>query len=397
MASNYGVNIVTSANASRPIRVKSSTPIFLIATVVLATLKKEVQDKLKEHNYIMHYGNAKKAKDDFDKSKGTVSGAVDGINDQGVLSPLVIHIVPITDAQSKKQAELFYEVAELKSAIIDGVDKAKTAMSIYGVKSNLIIAPRFSHDGDVKAQIEAVATSLSATGIVDLNAKDEADATVKMKNFGTRRLMVCDPYVKVWDTTANATITEPMSARVAGMIAHSDGLKEYGWANSASNRVMQGISGTARPIEFIAGQECEADRLRTLGIATVINYKGFRLWGFETTDPDSIWQSLERVRVFDRIGEAVQEGVFWAIDRGADVLIHAKDSVDGLLLSLKGANVLVGYDVYWHPEKNTKEALTAGKFYLVAEMQNMPTVRRFEVECSFTDKFSPVLMKIIGG
>lgn len=181
------------------------------------------------------------------------------------------------------------------------------------------------------------------------------------------------------------------------MIAHSDGLKEYGWANSASNRVMQGISGTARPIEFIAGQECEADRLRTLGIATVINYKGFRLWGFETTDPDSIWQSLERVRVFDRIGEAVQEGVFWAIDRGADVLIHAKDSVDGLLLSLKGANVLVGYDVYWHPEKNTKEALTAGKFYLVAEMQNMPTVRRFEVECSFTDKFSPVLMKIIGG
>jgi phage tail sheath protein FI len=160
---------------------------------------------------------------------------------------------------------------------------------------------------------------------------------------------------------------------------------------------MQGISGTARTIEFIAGQECEADRLRTLGIATVINYKGFRLWGFETTDPDSIWQSLERVRVFDRIGEAVQEGVFWAIDRGADVLIHAKDSVDGLLLSLKGANVLVGYDVYWNAEKNTKEALTAGKFYLVAEMQNMPTVRRFEVECSFTDKFSPVLMKIIGG
>jgi hypothetical protein len=397
MPSNYGVNVVTGVKASRPIAVNSKTPIFIMGAVVTATLSKAVSDALKANDKILHYSNIDLAYEAFKDSTGTIRGALDGIQDQGVNCPIIVCSATISEPQSKKEAEKFYEVATIKSDIIKGIKKAPTAMAIYGVKSNLIIAPRFSHDKDVYKQLEITATSLSGTGIVDLNATDEADATVKIKDFGTRRLLVTDPYVKVWDTKQDKEITEPMSPRVAGMIAHTDGLREYGWADSASNRVMQGISGTARPIHFIAGEECEADRLRTLGIATVINYKGLRLWGFGTTDIDSVWQSLERVRVFDRVAEAVMEGVFWAIDRRADTLLYAKDSVDGLLLSLKGANVLVGYDIYWHPTKNTKEALTDGKFYLVVEMQNMPTVRRLEIECNFTDKFSPILMKIIGG
>jgi len=397
MASNYGVNVVTGVSASRPIVVNSKTPIYIVGTVVLAGLGDVTKKSIQDNDGILHYSSITEANDAFKDSVGTLRGALDGILDQGVNCPIVISTRVISQPQSEKEAEKFHEVAVIKSDIIKGIAKASTAMAVYGVKANIIIAPRFSHDEDVYAQIEITSTLLSGTGIVDLNATNEADATLKVKKFGTRRLLVTDPYVKVWDTKTDGTITEPMSARVAGMIAHSDGLKEYGWALSASNTVMQGISGTARPIEFIAGQECEADRLRTLGISTIINYRGFRLWGFETTDPDTVWKSLERVRVFDRVGEALLGGVFWAIDRGADILIHAKDSVDGLLLSLKGAGVLVGYDVFWHPSKNTKEALTAGKFYLVADMQNMPTVKRFEIECNFTDEFSPILMKIIGG
>ena len=394
MSSAYGVNITTSVNASRPIAIDGSTPIFLTGTAVVP---EGLKSKVSEHNGIIFYGNAEKALEDWGDTTGTIRGSLIGINDQLVKSPVVVSVVSITADQAKKEAEVFYNDTKVKSSIKEAIAKAPNAMAIFSSKAKLLIAPRFSHDKDIRAELQTQATKLGGVGIVDLNAKDEADAMAKIKDgFGTKRLLACDPYVKVWDTKLNKEVTEPMSARVAGLIAYTDSLVEYGWADSASNRVIQGISGTARPIEFVAGQECEADRLRKAGIASVINYKGYRLWGFETTDPDSIWQSLERVRVFDRIGEALLDGVFWAIDKRADILVHAKDSVEGLLRALKGSNVLVGYDVFWHPEKNTKENLTAGKFYLVAEMQNMPTVRRLEIECSFVDKYSGVLMKIIG-
>ena len=407
--SNFGTNVVIGAKASRLIVIESQTPIFIVGTVVLSTLtagtdkdgkpivNKDLQAKIKENDGLLFYGKPDDAKADFVESTGTLRNVLDGITDQNVSTKLIIAVVSITKEQSeKKTPEEFYDTPAIKSNIIKAIAGAKTATALYGTKSNLLIAPRFSHDLDVKAELESVASSLSATAIVDLNATDEADATVKMKNYGSKRLLVCDPYVKVWDTKLDKTITEPSSARVAGMIAHTDGLKEYGWADIPSNQVMQGISGTSRVIEFIYGQECEADRLRTLGITTIINIQGFRLWGFDTTDQDFIWKSLQRVRIFDRVADAVLKGLFWAIDKRADQLIYAKESAEGLLRSLKGANVLVGYEVFWHPEKNTKEALTAGKFYLVADFQNMPTVNRLEIECNFVDKHSGVLMKMIG-
>lgn len=397
MSSKYGVNVVTSVNAARPIKIDSTTVIAIVGSCVVAGLSADLQLKIKEMNGIIHYSSVEKAVEDFGDSTGTLRGSLDGIADQNVNTSLIVSVISITETASKKEAEKFYEDAKIKSKIIEAVGVVRTASAVYGTRSNLIIAPRFAHDSDVKAELKSVAVALNGTAIVDLNAKDEADAVVKIKKFGSKHVMATDPYVKVWDTKTNASITEPASARIAGLIARTDGVHEYGFADSASNRVIEGISGIARAIDFTPGQNCEADRLRDAGIATIINEHGFRLWGFETTDIDPIWRQLERVRVFARIGEAVQRETFWAIDRRADILNHVRASVDGMLNGLKGANVLIGYEVFWHPEKNTKENITAGKFYLVAELQNMPTVRRLEVELSYVDRYAPILMKMIGG
>jgi hypothetical protein len=235
-----------------------------------------------------------------------------------------------------------------------------------------------------------------AFGIVDLNCNDEAGAMLAKNNFGTSRILLRDPYVKVWDTTLSAEVLQPDSARVAGMIAWTDGQWEYGFADSFSNRIMNGIVGTARAVEFAAGQDCEADRLRTNGIGSIINYKGWRTWGGETTDIDPIWQDHTRVRIFDRISEAALDGLFWAIDRRAtDVLKSVKDSVEQMLLALKGAGVMIGYDVFWDKDQNTKANITAGKFYLKTQAQNSPIVKRIEVNFSYVDRYGDVLMKMI--
>jgi hypothetical protein len=399
MASNYGVNTITTVNAARPIRINSSTPIGIAASVLLdANVEAEaaILEKLNADDGMLYYGSPDEALEDFKENLGTVRNALDGIADQNVNAPVVLSLVQIDQTQYDAGApEDTYGDPAVKSAVITAVGNLRKSGAKFGVKPNLIIAPFFSHDLDINAEMKSVADALLATGIVDLNAVDEADVNTQVDNYGTRRLLLCDPYVKVWDTVADAAAYEPSSARIAGMIARTDSEVEYGWADSFSNRVVNGISGSKRDIEFTPGQECEADRLRTKAVTTLIRYNGFRAWGGETTDIDPIWQDLTRVRVFDRVCEAALDGLFWAIDRRADILKSAKDSVEQMLLALKGSSVLLGFNVYWDPEKNTRANITAGKFYMVAEMQNMPIVKRLEVNFSYVDKYADVLIKQI--
>jgi len=389
MASQYGVNTITSATAARPLAIKSTTPIAIVGTAV-----SDGGDLFAEQP--LYFGSATKALETFSEVEGTVREALDGIEDQNVQCPIIIRGATIANAQtSGGSAENFYGMTTLKSDIITNINALKTAAAVVGVKPALIVAPRFSHDLDVSTEMASVAQRVLGMGIVDLNVTDEASALVLKASFGTRRLLLRDPYVKVWDTLSNAEQLQPDSARVAGMIAATDAGWEYGFADSFSNRVMNGISGTARAIEFNAGQDCEADRLRSNGIGTIIRYNGFRTWGGETTDIDPIWQDHTRVRIFDRISEAALDGLFWAIDRRADILKSVKDSVEQMLLGLKGANVLIGFDVLWDEEKNTKANITAGKFYLVASMQNMPIVKRIEVNFNYDDRWGDVLIKMV--
>ncbi len=399
MASQYGVNVVTSVDSARPMRIDSSTPIAIVGTVVLpatvGTLDGNTYDKINS-GVVVYFGSATKALSFFAKLKGTIREALDGIEDQNVQCPIIISAIKITDAQSAVSGETFHGVTTLKTAVITSLNGLKSVASEVGVKPKLIIAPRFSHDLAVATEMTSVASKLLAMAIVDLNASSESVALTAKASFGTKRVLLRDPYVKVWNTLTNSETLEPQSARVAGLMAWSDGQWEYGFADSFSNRVMNGIVGTARIVEFNAGENCEADRLRTASIGTVIRYQGFRTWGGETTDIDPIWQDHTRVRIFDRICETALDGLFWAIDRRAtDVLKSVKDSVEQMLLALKGAGVAIGYSVFWDEEMNTKANITAGKFYLKAQMQNSPIVKRLEVNFSYTDKFGDVLIKMI--
>lgn len=401
MASQYGVNTVVSANAARPIRIQSNTPIGIVGTVLLGansnnldSENKKIYEKIKA-NEPLFFGSADKALSFFEDLEGTIRESLISIADQNVSGPIIINAVELEQSCSGKIAEDFYDDLTIKSKIIKAIERLKDVASIVGYKPNLIVALRFSHDLAVSSQMQSVAQKLLALAIVDLNATSESEAIATVESFGTNRVLLCDPYVKVWDTLLNKEIFQPLSARRAGLIAYTDAQHEYGFADSHSNRVINGITGTSRAIEFNAGQDCEADRLRTKGVGTVIRYNGFRMWGGETTDIDPIWQDHTRVRVFDRISEAALNGLFWAIDRRADILKSVKDSVEDMLLALKGAKVALGFNVYWDEERNTNANITAGKFYLVAEFQNMPIVKRLEVNFSYVDKYGDVLIKLI--
>ena len=382
MAAKFGVNVTVSAEAARPIAVESTTPIgiagyeevlenglhfFMTTTKALEAL---------EAKY--------KAKKDASQAlkKGSIYRALRGIEDQAVNTQIILSVFTKDDDSDTND-----EITECKSAVT-AFAKAK---SRFGYSPNLIIAPGFSHEDAIKGEIEKMATRLKATGIVDLKADDAAAAIVKMGDFGTNRLVAAYPNVKVWDDETNAYVYEGQSARIAGMIAHTDGASEFGYSDSYSNRVMIGVSGTQIDVDFELGETCTADELRAAKISTIIREIGFRAWGGETSDQDTIWQDLARVRIFDRISQACQKGVLFAIDRKASELYHAKRSVSELLRQLVGAKVLLGYELSWSA-KNTDATITAGKFYLDVRMQNNPIVKQLTLDFIYVDKYGSVLM-----
>ncbi|WP_300764351.1 phage tail sheath subtilisin-like domain-containing protein [Helicobacter sp. UBA3407] len=395
MANVFGVNTTRSSSAARPIQIASTTPIGAVVSIALDLQSDAELIASFEAEPLRFFGSAEEALKEFSKYEGTIHRVLDGINDQNAKCPLILSFVVITLGEAQESPESFYGEAGIKTRILEAIGRFRKAYALFGYKPNLIIAPYFSHDLDISAEMQSVAERLSAHAIIDLNCESEAEAVEKVKSYGSERVMVCDPYVKVWDTLKNAESFEPMSARVAGLIAYTDGEQEYGFSNSHSNRVLNGVSGAKRLVDFEAGQDCEADRVRGQNITTLIRYDGFRVWGNHTTSIDSVWEDFTRVRVFDRIAEAALEGLFWAIDRRADELKAAKDSVEQMLLALKGAKVLVDYEVSWNEELNTAANITAGKFYLDVQLMNTPIVKRLEINFNYTDKYADTLIKMI--
>ena len=382
MAAKFGVNVTISAEAARPISVESVTPIGI------AGYEEVLENGL---HFFMTTAKALEAleakykvKKDASQAfkKGSIYRALKGIEDQAVNTQIILSVFTKDDDSDTND-----EITGCKNAISE-LTKAK---SRFGYNPNLIIAPEYSHEDAVKGEIEKVATRLKATGIVDLKAQDAAAAIVKMGDFGTRRLVAAYPNVKVWDDETNAYVYEGQSARIAGMIAHTDGASEFGYSDSYSNRVMIGVSGTEIDVDFELGETCTADELRAAKISTVIRESGFRAWGGETSDQDTIWKDLARVRVFDRISQACQKGVLFAIDKKADQLYHAKRSVSELLRGLVGAKVLLGYELSWS-NKNTLANITDGKFYLDVRMQNNPIVKQLTLDFIYVDKYGETLM-----
>jgi phage tail sheath protein FI len=245
-----------------------------------------------------------------------------------------------------------------------------------------------------------MASKLWATGIVCSQTITEAESNDFIANFGTRFLLITNG-VSIVDG-----IEIPNDVFVAGLIAYWDnggdnGLDPFGWAKNHSNRVIRGIEKSSRKdgsfVEYIPSGDCEARRLRQKGMSLIVRDEGWRFYGFETTDIDPIWASLDRVRTFYRLLKTITVAIKWARDREADQLIWVKKSIEEFFRELKGAGVVLGFEVFFDMEKNTAATVTAGKFYLTIRTQDMPSIRELNIELVYVDEYSDVLINFLNG
>jgi phage tail sheath protein FI len=252
-----------------------------------------------------------------------------------------------------------------------GIYALLTAANVTGQKPKILAAPGFTSSAaaspasPVVAALLTVAAKLNGIAVVDGPNTNEADAITVIGKYGSDRLYMIDPAVRVYDETSGLFVTKPASGFVAGIISYMDVTKGFWW--SPSNQIVNGIGATARPIEFgISNPETEANRLNAAKVATIVRENGYRLWGNRTAASDPLWAFLPVRRTADMVYESIEQALLWAMDRpfSAQLLLDIRDSVQSYLNSLKARGAILGGKVWLDPELNSEANLKAGKLFL---------------------------------
>lgn len=296
------------------------------------------------------------------------------------------------------------DAAATTSAIIGGVTVggARTGMqalldgkSRFNAQPRLLVAPGHSRTQAVATALDSIATKLKAIAIVDGPNTDDDAALAYALNFGSKRIYMVDPALKVWDTSANAEAVMPASPYVAGLFCRTD--KEYGFWASPSNKEFLGVIGTARPVEFLDGDDtCRANLLNAANITTVIRDGGFRLWGNRTRSADAKWAFVTRVRTLDIVMDAILYGHKWAVDRSI-TKTYVKDVTEGLqafMRDLRALGAIINFEVYPDPELNTASQLEQGRVYWNIRFTDVPPAENPQFRVEVTNQWITEVLDI---
>ncbi len=361
----HGIEVVEIDTGTRPIRTVRSSVIGLVGTAPGADA-----DKFPLNTPVLIAGKRSDAAGLG--ATGTLPGAIDGIFDQAGAMIVLIRVEEGAD-EAATLSNLIGGIDDDSGKYL-GVQALLAAESEVHLVPRILIAPGFTQQAALVSEMVSIATRLGAMIIADGPNSNDADAIAYRNQFDSARVYLCDPWVRVWDTDANAEVVQPASARIAGVWAKSDA--ERGFWHSPSNRVIDGITGAARSVDYALGDpNSRANYLNEHEVSTIINYKGgYRAFGNRTLSSDPKWAFVKRRRIADMVNISIQRAHFWALDRNADkqYFENVVDGVNAYGQHLINIGALVGFKC-WASELNTPEQLEAGKVYFDYDWVETPT------------------------
>lgn len=250
-----------------------------------------------------------------------------------------------------------------------GIHALRAAQSELGLVPRIFDVPGFTSqrvDNDrnpVVTELMSFASRNRGWIIADGPNTTKEAAVTYAGDWGTPRVYIVDPGVKVSKNGVN--VVRPASPSVTGLMCRVDA--EKGFHHSISNQLLNGITGTARPVEFLMGErDCEANYLNERRVATIVRDGGYRLWGNETPSTDPLTKFLAVQRTQDMIMDSVAAAHKWAIDKpfSVQVLLDIAETVNGYLRILKSRGVTLGGKVWIDPTLNTKESWLNGDLFV---------------------------------
>lgn len=249
----------------------------------------------------------------------------------------------------------------------EGISALTAAQGTLGQKPKILIATGYSDQASVQTALKTVAAKLGAMAVFDGPNTTDAAAISAAGDHDSRYAILCDPHVRsVAPSFMGTPDTDgPMSAFVAGVMAKTD--NELGWWHSPSNKSVNGIIGTVRPVDFALGDAtASANLLNEANVMTIIREGGWRLWGNRTLSADPKWTFIPVVRTALIINDAILASHMWAVDRGI-TKTYLEDVVEGVqsfLDDLKRRGAIIGGRCWANPDLNTPETIAGGQVYI---------------------------------
>lgn len=353
MPYNHGVRSKQSQNAVRAIRDVPTSLICILGTAAAADV-----DKYPLDTPVLISAASNKAYAQLGAT-GTLPKALDGVRDQIGANVVIIRIDESgTDA-------------ELTSRMLTKVQLLRGVESVVGEKPKIIVAPGFTtietaQANPIVAEMLTIADGLRAMVIADGTNTNNVDAIAARAHYGSKRLAIVDPNVKIWDTTTDAYVSDYASARVAGLFAKKDA--DLSAFHCPSNMIVKGIGGTVRAIQYATSDvNSEHNLLNKSQIGTIVNSGGYRYLGTDTCDiVDSNNRFINAVRGADAIDDALEAGIQWALDQNI-----TKTFVDDVSATIQGflddkiaaGDLLPGSIITADPELNSASAYAQGQVY----------------------------------
>lgn len=363
----HGVEVIEVDTGARAIRTVRSSVIGIVGTAPDAD-----PEKFPYNTPVLIAGSRTEAADlDTEgNGEGTLPAALNGIFDQAGAVVIVVRVEEGEDDDATL------------SNVIGGVDSGDDsymgvhallgAESEVGFTPRILCAPGFTHQrpddagtpqaNPVVSELVGIAERLRAVIVADGPNTTDAAAIDYSEDFGSARVYLVDPWVKVFRD--GDIVTEPASARVAGVIAKIDDERGFWW--SPSNNVINGITGTARSIDFKLGDaNSRANLLNEQDVTTIIRQNGFRLWGNRTLSEDPMWAFLSVRRTGDILNDSLQRAHLWAVDRNITrtYVQDVEDGVNAYIRSLVAQGALLGGRCWADPDLNTAQNIQQGKVF----------------------------------
>jgi len=282
-----------------------------------------------------------------------------------------------------------------------GLKALEDAYNLFGYWPKLFIAPGYCTGKVVSTELIATAERMQGMALIDAPIGITPAQAINGRgplgdiNFNTssERAVLCYPHLQVYDAATDSTRLEPMSQRLAGLIAAKDVERGYWW--SPSNSEFKGVIGAERPLSArVDDPQSEVNALNEAGIVTVFNSfgTGLRSWG----NRSAAWPSVTHVKNFinvrrtkDIVDESIRYSSLQFVDRPiTNALINAVvESVNQFLRKLTGDGALLGGECWYDPARNPPKNLELGNVIFNYKLTIPPPYERGTFETEITDEY----------
>jgi uncharacterized protein len=267
---------------------------------------------------------------------------------------------------------------------LSGLQALIGTYNLFGYVAKMIIAPGYCTQEGVSTEMIAVAGRLRAMALIDAPIGTTVAEAITGRgpsgtiNFETssKRAILCFPHVKRYDTATDTEVLEPLSQRLAGVIAAKDIERGYWW--SPSNTEIKGITGMELPITaLINDSTTETNALNEAGICTLFNSfgTGIRAWGnrsaaFPTDTSPANFINVQRTA--DILHESIEYSMLQFIDRPINqaLIDSIRESVNGFIRTLIMRGALIDGKCVFDVAKNPVTEIAAG--HLTFDIEFMP-------------------------